>query len=1657
MNQAPWAIQQQHVGATANTADSQLDSTTTASTSSTPWAATARGSISGPQPQTQPPVYDARMMDDGHAAYHMAVAASQPQLLQPQQPPASFEPQPPVYPPPPSGQSAALAAPQPLRGPTDLSLAELCQSRDFVTNRARVLGEQGGKRIEALLMPYLLSRLEADRLPTNEMTLRQFAPDMMPVTGTRPEDFLMIWSLWISWTKREIQAPSVPLVAPLVAYFLLDSVQVVEDRARLVQILDMYRHSVNEAVANMGGRNGRELVPDWDQTRWTEWSAMLQTGMKSLFDWRAIREACGLGAPTQQVQAAPFSSFSSAPATAMIAGPTFRPAVTAPPAQQYQDPPAQSQYEQSPQHSPPLAGPSTSPMAYHAQPPPCPPTTSSRTVSAFASYVATAPQQFAMARSTSQHAASNNATPSARPPPSTSVASSQRPPPTQPPQRQPSFSLPASSGGPHAPPVEQIAGLPLPASSAPSRSMPPTPLASPTKPIGAPASNNGGASGQGQQRRPSPPATSELLRGFRLSMDASQQPQTSGPAAPTQQRDRPQAGPQQAQPAPFAVGSNGSKAPPAPASAPAVQQSFDIHNSASSRHQQQRQRQQQHANGAAPGSSPTLSRRSMGSSDAAFIATGPQNTNAHRSSASVLDLAATNAQTRAAEAARLTAAESRTKLPPAQSSAIAGPSHVSSRRSLDQTASGMDVDGTSAAASASQAPPAAIPVLGKRKRVDVAATVEAWKRLGETAPTNSDLSTSAPQSRAAPGAQMRRKASLGQQTVPSSAPNVAASTTSAASAGAASQHRFATNQTLAIFQPPLQQAVSGSVPAARPQALQPKSHPQPQPLAQSSSSTGRLVSLTRQVPPPSTAQGSTSQSQLNVTTPAPAPPPKKRARGRPKKGVAQPAEAQQLPVVVDVPDEEFDQVVAEARGAIQAFQAARTAFVVGWHANPATTGSPLPKLAVARVRAADEVVSASPWLNGEKQVCPPAGSRLDLVAPYGDFDPLTAPRAPPAPALTQRIHRPSDPLNCCRPFPRTRANGMPAPVELHFTSKPCPPTGRLIDLLAITPRPFISYPAALESLKTEDVDKALSHIKALAHISPERVDQAAKAAGRKKPVGTERDLATKSALAYLVHRAMEMSRPSLLPEDLQAQKVPKMARRTWKRVKRVYPISTPTETASQASAATGASAGRPSVPNRQSENAASGSAPRVSDKGGAPSASKEPLHLTPSAPPSSVGPSPAKGDGAPTASAPERPGGPSDAGASSNPSARGAKASVDTGLAKSARPTLAAIGSTTSAPVVPGVRPRAKSIQGMRRVSTGPGVHPLAQLYATAPNTVRQQLREMSVAVPGVPSDPVAAALAAAAKKIQPSARRSISMTASPRLPSSNKELAHPSPPLIPIPLADASTEDSAATAAAAVDSGKSTDKGVERRLSMDALPPSGTSALGVTLDATPDESTGTQPQVTSATLQRSDEGAAASNGVDAMEIDFAAVEPGPAGEDADVSVEVADSQSDEDGNEQPVPPERPSSSASSSMFASAMSSVARAAGGALASAARAFLPGSAASTPSQSPARLTHNSAEGGVSPPKDGKASASFARPNQAGVANVATHSKTASAIAASKNVKPAGVLPKSTTFGAFGIAGLPPLFMTTEPLRPCALRDLAVKKQWMQASEPFRPFGP
>ncbi|EMS24585.1 uncharacterized protein RHTO_04764 [Rhodotorula toruloides NP11] len=147
---------------------------------------------------------------------------------------------------------------------------------------------------------------------------------------------------------------------------------------------------------------------------------------------------------------------------------------------------------------------------------------------------------------------------------------------------------------------------------------------------------------------------------------------------------------------------------------------------------------------------------------------------------------------------------------------------------------------------------------------------------------------------------------------------------------------------------------------------------------------------------------------------------------------------------------------------------------------------------------------------------------------------------------------------------------------------------------------------------------------------------------------------------------------------------------------------------------------------------------------------------------------------------------------------------------------------TSSTPALPTVRPRAGSTGAMRRRASvsGANVHPLAQYYVQAPGAMRQQLRDMSADIRGVPSDSTAGALAQATSRI-PALRPNGLSTASPRIGSS-KSPALASPPLVPMPL------DGVDEAGDSIMNGPET----ARQDTVEPPLPSGSTALGVIVDS---------------------------------------------------------------------------------------------------------------------------------------------------------------------------------------------------------------------------------
>lgn len=154
-----------------------------------------------------------------------------------------------------------------------------------------------------------------------------------------------------------------------------------------------------------------------------------------------------------------------------------------------------------------------------------------------------------------------------------------------------------------------------------------------------------------------------------------------------------------------------------------------------------------------------------------------------------------------------------------------------------------------------------------------------------------------------------------------------------------------------------------------------------------------------------------------------------------------------------------------------------------------------------------------------------------------------------------------------------------------------------------------------------------------------------------------------------------------------------------------------------------------------------------------------------------------------------------------------------------------------------------------RRASvSGAGVHPLAQYYAQAPGAMRQQLRDMSADIRGVPSDSTAGALAHATARL-PALRPNGLSAASPRIGSS-KSPALASPPLVPIPL-DVADETGGLA---------SNSSGSARQETAEPPVPSGSTALGVIVDV-PTDACGVANSDTASSASQVEGGAAAAVG----------------------------------------------------------------------------------------------------------------------------------------------------------------------------------------------------
>lgn len=265
-----------------------------------------------------------------------------------------------------------------------------------------------------------------------------------------------------------------------------------------------------------------------------------------------------------------------------------------------------------------------------------------------------------------------------------------------------------------------------------------------------------------------------------------------------------------------------------------------------------------------------------------------------------------------------------------------------------------------------------------------------------------------------------------------------------------------------------------------------------------------------------------------------------------------------LPGDENMTDEGYDKVLDETLEAIRGFEQARAQFSVAWEATPARAGEPMPGIAQIRHRAPRDVVSASPWRDGKKQVCPSKSASLDLEAAFGDFLPLPACSATsPAPNIVQPIVRFGDPIYAWRPFPTVGANNQPPAIDLTYTAKPCPATGPLQDIIFLTPRLFLPWPEPLAPITPAVATSSHSHLKSLEAISRKRIDAEILEGRLPADDGEAYAEAVRRHLFHLVYGAIKDGKMN----GLGNLKAPRLAKATRKKVAQVMAeggVSAPT-------------------------------------------------------------------------------------------------------------------------------------------------------------------------------------------------------------------------------------------------------------------------------------------------------------------------------------------------------------------------------------------------------------------------------------------------------------------------------------------------------------------
>ncbi|BGP36492.1 hypothetical protein JCM10449v2_000393 [Rhodotorula kratochvilovae] len=550
------------------------------------------------------------------------------------------------------------------------------------------------------------------------------------------------------------------------------------------------------------------------------------------------------------------------------------------------------------------------------------------------------------------------------------------------------------------------------------------------------------------------------------------------------------------------------------------------------------------------------------------------------------------------------------------------------------------------------------------------------------------------------------------------------------------------------------------------------------------------------VPP---AVAAVAQQQQFVPAAPPALPPKKKRRTSSKNATVT------LGSLDDEAEEtEFWMAAAEAERAIENYAKAKTAALLSARARGSTAST------MSDAAAALASIRASPWVNGRPHVAPPQLVVTKAVGPYGDYLPVL----PDVPAPTRAPHRMSlmrDPLNVLLPFP-TRLPPPPAAVRL--TSAPFDFPADASTTVQLTPQQFVHHADALRPYEDSRRAKTWEYAQSLAHFVDSEVAKRAERDGVPPPAGDERERARQAALAATLRKSFRESKIDRALPDVVEPAARKQARKQLKKLRKAERKAKEAREGGAAGAKDkGKGKGVLELVDSDAERAGGARDPAAMDVDGgaakdAPAtgpardhSSTQPEEAesvdarksrTPTPAPAAASPAaqpqPANAPRATSASAPPAPAIQPITGSTNSPRLSSSLATTPAaGAAFPPRPSLAATASVVSAPAVPGVRPRSNSHGLMRRRPSvsGPGIHPLAQLYTTAPSSMRQMMRGKASELRGVPNDPVALALATA--RLTSPALRSEAVLAgsargSPRF-GAGTPLAMDSPPLVPIPL----------------------------------------------------------------------------------------------------------------------------------------------------------------------------------------------------------------------------------------------------------------------------------